>query len=63
MDDTPKRKTEKEHNNKLFTMVKKIAKENKKLPATVAKIGKIKGSTSLAMTPIQTDQLEINDLK
>ena len=42
MDDTPERKTEKEHNNKLFTMVKKIAKENKKLRVTVAKIGKKK---------------------
>ena len=42
MGDTPERKTEKDHSNKLFTMVKKIAKENKKLHATVAKIGKNK---------------------
>ena len=42
MDDTPERKTEKEQNNKLFTMVKKIAKENSKLRVTVAKIGKKK---------------------
>ena len=42
MNGTSERKTEKENSKKLFTMVKKIAKENRELCATVAKIGKKK---------------------